>query len=99
MEDKNVDNDLFKKPAFLPVTSTSKVTPTENNQTVTEEKPPEENPPPEPECEPPKKPSTSKTISTPIPYTEPSWGGRPDILYSLEVSITFNQKQIDEMLY
>lgn len=29
--------------------------------------------------------SKTGTALTPIPYTEPSWGGLPDVLYSLEV--------------
>ncbi|XP_065225070.1 kanadaptin [Planococcus citri] len=87
MEDiKKTDDDVFKKPSFLPVAGASKVTSSENHDSVPEKKEPDQEPPPKEECEPPKEPKepcTSKS-SLPIPYTEPSWGGRPDILYSLE---------------
>jgi len=35
------------------------------------------------------KPSVMKTSAQPIPYQEPSLGGLPDTVYSLEVSLCF----------
>ena len=84
MEDNSADSEVFKKPTFLPVSSANKVPSTENSQNVSEKVELNEKPLPEQEIEPPKKHSVQKA-ALPIPYTEPSWGGKPDVLYSLEV--------------
>lgn len=87
METSNTEDDVFKKPSFLPEKASGKPPPAEKSDPEPKEESVHEKRPPEPEPVPPNKPTAVKPC-TPIPYTEPSWGGRPDVLYSLEVIFT-----------
>ncbi len=103
MEIPNSETDVFKKPTFMTEKS-QKSKPT----TTTDEQIPVVTPttPADPCPESPEsskilssvKPSQIKTPTQPIPYSEPSWGGKPDVSYSLEVgtssyNFTYNMSQ------
>lgn len=83
-----LDSDGFKKPNFPLEKQPQKVAVEKEiqNESVNAESIPEEVPV---EVEPQLlsvKPSATKTPTQPIPYSEPSWGGQPDMFYSLEVN-------------
>lgn len=86
--DATLDSDGFKKPNFPLEKQPSKVIVEKEIKDETAEVIPEEV---HVEVEPQlsvAKPSAIKTPTQPIPYSEPSWGGQPDIFYSLEVNFT-----------
>lgn len=93
MENSDCENsDVFKKPSFLPEKSQTKSKQDIDVEEILCEKC-------EDEYEIKKeditvklketvelaKPSQTKTPTQPIPYQEPSWGGQPDVFYSIEV--------------
>ncbi|XKL62550.1 hypothetical protein PGB90_002383 [Kerria lacca] len=92
MENSDCENsDVFKKPSFLPEKSQTKSKQDIDVEEILCEKC-------EDEYEIKKeditvklketvelaKPSQTKTPTQPIPYQEPSWGGQPDVFYSIE---------------